>query len=91
MLDARAMHDGPEEEVFVRVAGRGDRFYIDLGDATWRAVEADAAGWRIAPDPPVRFRRPAGMRPLPEPARAATGRSIDSRTSSTSRTASGSC
>src|SRR5262249_43934673 len=23
ILDARAMHDGPEEEVFVRVAGRG--------------------------------------------------------------------
>lgn len=72
VLDARAIHDGPEEEVFVRVAGRGDRIYIDLGDPAWRAVEVDAAGWRIVTDPPVRFRRPAGLRPLPEPARGGT-------------------
>jgi hypothetical protein len=72
VLDARAMHDGPEEEVFVRVAGRGDRIYIDLGDANWRAVEVDAADWRIVAAPPVRFRRANGMRPLPEPARGGT-------------------
>ncbi len=72
ILDARATHDGPEEAVFIRVAGRGDRVYIDLGDATWRAVEVDAAGWRIITDPPVRFRRPNGMRPLPDPARGGT-------------------
>jgi hypothetical protein len=72
ILDARAMHDGREEEVFVRVAGSGDLIYIDLGDATWRAVEVAAAGWRIVAAPPVRFRRPPGMRPLPEPARGGT-------------------
>jgi hypothetical protein len=72
ILDARAMHDGPEEVVFVRVAGSGDRIHIDLGDASWRAVELDAAGWRIVAAPPVRFRRPPGIRPLPEPARGGT-------------------
>ncbi|MDE2100034.1 MAG: hypothetical protein KGL39_22460 [Patescibacteria group bacterium] len=72
ILDASATHDGPEEEVFVRVAGRDDRIYIDLGDATWRAVEIDAAGWRIVTDPPVRFRRPSGIRPLPDPVRGGT-------------------
>ena len=72
ILDARAMHDGREEEVFVRVAGDADRIFIDLGDASWRAVRIDSAGWCLVSDPPVRFRRPAGLRPLPEPARGGT-------------------
>lgn len=72
ILDARATYDGPVEKVFVRVAERGDRIYIDLGDDTWRAVEVDAAGWRIVATPPVRFRRPSGMESLPDPARGGT-------------------
>ena len=34
---------------------------------TWRAVEIDATGWRIVSHPPVRFRRSAGMQPVPVP------------------------
>ena len=34
---------------------------------TWRAVEIDAAGWRVINNPPVRFRRTAGMKALPAP------------------------
>jgi hypothetical protein len=30
-------------------------------------VEIDAQGWRVIDNPPVRFRRAAGMRPLPVP------------------------
>jgi hypothetical protein len=41
--------------------------YIDLGDATWRAVEIDANGWRLIDSPPVRFRRAKGVKPLPVP------------------------
>jgi hypothetical protein len=44
-----------------------ERLYLDLGDATWRAVEIDADGWRAIDNPPVRFRRAAGMQPLPMP------------------------
>src|SRR5262252_5298711 len=44
-----------------------DRLYLDLGDQSWRAVEIDATGWRIIDSPPVRFRRAAGMQPLPMP------------------------
>jgi hypothetical protein len=69
VLDAQASYDGPEEPVFIRVAGDADRIVIDLGDPAWRAVEIDAAGWRVITAPPVRFRRPAGLRALPEPAR----------------------
>jgi hypothetical protein len=43
------------------------RIYIDLADKTGRAVEIDAAGWRIIPDPPVFFRRSDVVLPLPEP------------------------
>ena len=43
------------------------KLYLDLCDPDWRVVEIDSAGWRIIDNPPVRFRRTSGMRPLPEP------------------------
>src|SRR5215469_9014419 len=33
----------------------------------WRAVDIGPDGWRVIACPPVRFRRPAGMLPLPVP------------------------
>jgi hypothetical protein len=38
-------------------------------DEFWRCVEIGANGWRIAEDRRVRFRRSAGMQPLPLPLR----------------------
>jgi hypothetical protein len=67
VIEARAHFDAPEREVFVRVGGVGERIYLDLGDETRRAVEIDATGWRVIDNPPVRFRRAAGMQSLPEP------------------------
>jgi len=70
-LEAIARFDGPCHPVFVRVARDGDRIYLDLGGDTARAVEIDAEGWRVRPitELPVRFERPPGTRPLPEPVR----------------------
>src|SRR5262249_33295745 len=68
-IEAAALFDGEERQVELRVASRDGRIYIDLGSADWRAVEIDEDGWRAIDDPPVRFRRPTGMRPLPEPTR----------------------
>ena len=42
---------------------------MDLADRAWRAVEITPDGWRVIDVPPVRFRRAAGMRPLPVPER----------------------
>ena len=56
-----------ERVVHIRVGGLDGRLYLDLGDETWRAVEIDATGWRVIDNPPVRFRRAAGMQPLPMP------------------------
>src|SRR5215207_8776925 len=67
VIEAKAHFDAPERTVHVRVGGLDGRLYLDLGDETWRAVEIDAAGWRVIDNPPVRFRRAAGMQPLPVP------------------------
>ena len=69
VLEAQAQFDGPERQVSVRVAEQDGSIYLDLADEFWRCVEIDAAGWRIAQDPPVRFRRPAGLLALPIPVR----------------------
>ena len=67
MIEAKAHFDAPERIVHIRVGGLDGRLYLDLGDETWRAVEIDATGWRVIDNPPVRFRRAAGMQPLPMP------------------------
>ena len=67
VIEAKAHFDAPERLVHVRVGGLDGRLYLDLVDPTWRAVEIDTAGWRVIDNPPVRFRRAAGIQPLPVP------------------------
>jgi hypothetical protein len=67
LLEAHAEFDGPERVVHVRLAEHAGHIYLDLADDTWRAVEIGPEGWRVVGSPPVRFRRAAGMLPLPVP------------------------
>jgi hypothetical protein len=67
LLEARAQFDGPERAVHVRTAEHAERLYLDLADEDWRVVEIGRDGWRVITSPPVRFRRSAGMLPLPIP------------------------
>jgi hypothetical protein len=69
VIEAKAHFDAPERMVHIRVGGLDGRLYLDLSDETWRAVEINATGWRVIENPPVRFRRSAGMKPLPMPVR----------------------
>jgi hypothetical protein len=69
VLEAQAQFDGPQRKVSVRLAEQDGLIYLDLADEFWRCVEINANGWRIAEDTPVRFRRSAGMQPLPLPVR----------------------
>jgi primase-polymerase (primpol)-like protein len=70
LLTARAQFDGEQRTVHLRVAPDGDGgLYIDLGDESWRAVHVTREGWRVVSNPPVCFRRPAGLQPLPDPER----------------------
>jgi hypothetical protein len=67
VIEAKAFFDAPELIVHVRVGGLDGKLYLDLCDETWRAVEIDTCCWRVIDNPPVRFRRASGMRPLPIP------------------------
>jgi hypothetical protein len=67
LFEAKAQFDGPERAVHVRVAEHAGHTYLDLADECWRAVEIGPDGWRVVGSPPVRFRRAAGMLPLPTP------------------------
>jgi len=67
LLEARAQFDAPERMVHIRVAEYDDRIYLDLADSDWRAIQIGPDGWQVVTSPPVRFRRAAGMLPLPIP------------------------
>jgi hypothetical protein len=67
VIEAKAQFEAPERAVHIRVGGLDGRLYLDLGDKTWRAVEISVTGWQVVDNPPVRFRRVAGMQPLPVP------------------------
>jgi hypothetical protein len=67
VIEAKAHFDAPEFPVFIRVGGSDGKLYLDLGDEYWRAIEITTTGWSLIENPPVRFRRAAGMQPLPIP------------------------
>src|SRR5208282_3573844 len=69
LFEARALFDGEECPVHLRVAEHHGKLYLDLCDRAWRAVEIDPEGWRIVDRPPPKFRRSRGSQALPEPQR----------------------
>ncbi len=66
-IEAVAHFKGKEHSAHVRVAEHDGAVYLDLADSTWRAVRVTPNGWSVIADPPVKFRRAAGMLPLPAP------------------------
>jgi hypothetical protein len=78
VLELRAC-EGPLHDVHVRTAGVADpsdstnrTVLLDLADEYRRAVGISKDGWSVVATPAVRFRRPSGMLPLPEPRRGGT-------------------
>lgn len=69
VIEALAQYDGPTREVYMRVTQVGGKIYLDLADDDWQVIEIDSNDWRVANDPPVRFRRRPGMLALPMPVR----------------------
>jgi len=67
VLESKATFEGSECPVFVRLAEKEGKIYVDLCDDEWKAVEIDANGWRVLSQVPVRFRRARGMSPLSYP------------------------
>jgi len=69
VLSGRALFEGPEIAVALRVAEVAGTVYVDLGDSGWHVAAITAGGWQIRDRAPatVRFRRPRGLLALPEP------------------------
>lgn len=73
-IESKALFDGEEHPVSVRMAALDGKVYLDLADSEWRVVEIEAGSWRLLNQSPIRFTRPNSMRPLPQPL---TGGAID--------------
>jgi putative DNA primase/helicase len=67
ILEARAVYKGNMYEPFIRTGAYAGKCYIDLCDAHWRAVEITRNDWRVVSSVPVKFMRPASLRPMPVP------------------------
>src|SRR5438093_1958573 len=67
VLTGKAQFEGQEVAVHTRIAMVDDRIYLDLANERWEAVEISKIGWCVVRNPPVRFRRPRGLLPLPTP------------------------
>ena len=74
VLEGKALFEGPELPVYIRLAEHEGTIFLDVGDADWHVVEITADGWEIINNPPVKFRRSRGLMPLPLPVR---GGSLD--------------
>src|SRR5262249_33818679 len=67
-LTADAICEGPECEVYIRVAEDAGIIYLDLCDDDWRVVEISAGdGWKVIDEAPVRLGRAPTVQALPEP------------------------
>jgi hypothetical protein len=74
VLEGKALYEGRERQVAIRVAGGSDlddAFFLDLGGDDWAVVEIAPFRWAIRSTPPVsvRLRRSRAMLPLPRPER----------------------
>jgi hypothetical protein len=69
-LVGKALFEGEERQVHVRVAEHDGDLWLDLADAEGRAVRITKSGWEVRDgDIPVKFLRRQGMLPLPVPER----------------------
>ena len=67
VIEARAHYDNPERPIHLRVGECEGKFYLDLCNNRWQAIEITNSGWEVVDEPPVRFRRADGMQALPVP------------------------
>jgi len=74
VLQGKAQYAGSEQSVYVRLAEREGKIYLDLANSDWEVVEVTPEGWRILSmgKSPVKFRRPPGLMPLPRPVSGGT-------------------
>lgn len=57
LIEAKAIFDGPEVKLNLRVAKEDDAVWYDLGNDKWQAVKITSDDWKIVDNPPVIFQR----------------------------------
>lgn len=66
-IEARALFEYPEKDVYTRVAYLSGKVCIDLCDDCWQSIEIDSSGWTLVKKSSVMFLRTNGCQPLPSP------------------------
>ncbi|OGI20779.1 MAG: hypothetical protein A3B68_09595 [Candidatus Melainabacteria bacterium RIFCSPHIGHO2_02_FULL_34_12] len=58
ILEYKALFEGEEHKLFVRVAKRSsDEYWYDLADNKWKAVQVTQDGWEVIEQVPILFKR----------------------------------
>jgi len=69
VLMSKALYEGDEWAVHVRLGEYHGDIWLDLGNAAWQAIRISADGWEVSDAPAVKFLRPRGLLALPTPER----------------------
>lgn len=67
VLEGKAVHEGDERPIFIRVAEADGAIYLDLCNESWQVVRITAQGWNVIDHSPVIFKRSKTMAALPIP------------------------
>jgi len=57
VIEAKAVFDGPEIKLSLRVAEHEGALWYDLANDAWQAVKIAADGWDVLNEPPILFKR----------------------------------
>jgi hypothetical protein len=57
VIEAKAVFDGPEIKLSLRVAEHEGALWYDLANKAWQAVKITPDGWEVINNPPILFRR----------------------------------
>lgn len=74
VLEGKAVYDGPEIALHLRVASYNDAFWYDLGNG--RAARITADGWAVEERPPILFRHHEHQQPQVRPVAGGDVRSV---------------
>lgn len=61
VIESKALYEGQEKKLHLRVAKYNDKFYYDLADKDGNVIEITPQGYKIADNPPDIFRRTKNM------------------------------
>lgn len=67
VLEGKAIFEGEEHEVHLRIAEHEGTIVLDLCNSAWQVVVINKDGWRVVDESPVKFRREKAMLALPLP------------------------